>query len=94
MGSGYPTGQDLTSFSKSGERPDPKIIAHRSKATRGEMLVNPDNYERFCHKAHINIKVRPCACPPVLCGPFCHQVHINIRVRGSACPLDNSGARR
>ncbi len=51
-------GQDLTSFSKVGERSDPKVIAHRSAATRGEMLVNPDSYARFRHKADINHKVR------------------------------------
>jgi hypothetical protein len=33
------TGSDLTSFTKTGPRPDPKVIAHRSPATRGEMLV-------------------------------------------------------
>jgi hypothetical protein len=32
-------GSDLTTFTKSGPRPDPKVIAHRSPATRGEMLV-------------------------------------------------------
>lgn len=32
-------GSDLTSFTKTGPRPDPKVIAHRSPATRGEMLV-------------------------------------------------------
>ena len=35
------TGSDLTTFTKSGPRPDPKVIAHRSPATRGEMLVMP-----------------------------------------------------
>ena len=32
----------------------PKVIAHRSRATRGEMLVNPPNWEEFKHKALIN----------------------------------------
>lgn len=35
------TGSDLTTFTKTGPRPDPKVIAHRSPATRGEMLVMP-----------------------------------------------------
>lgn len=55
-------GQDLTSFSKTGGRADPKIIAHRSKATRGEMLVNPGSYARFCHKANISEKVPDLRC--------------------------------
>jgi len=51
-------GSALTTFNKGNCDLSPKIIAHRSSATRHEMLVNPPAYAQFCHKAHINDHVR------------------------------------
>lgn len=51
-------GSALTTFNKGNVNLSPKIIAHRSSATRHEMLVNPPAYAQFCHKAHINDHVR------------------------------------
>lgn len=31
----------------------PKVIAHRSSYTRGELLINPSAYESFKQKVHI-----------------------------------------
>ncbi|KAK9832479.1 hypothetical protein WJX81_000145 [Elliptochloris bilobata] len=50
----YHTGAALTTFNKGNVNLSPKIIAHRSSATRHEMLVNPPAYEQFRHKQHIN----------------------------------------
>lgn len=76
-------GSALTTFNKGNVNLSPKIIAHRSSATRHEMLVNPPAYSQFCHKAYINDHVRalanaihhvqllwPCACHvlSVLCA--------------------------
>ena len=36
---------------------DPKVIAHRSPKTQGEMLVNPSAYEEFCCKAQLQDQV-------------------------------------
>jgi len=60
-------GSALTTFNKGNCDLSPKIIAHRSSATRHEMLVNPPAYAQFCHKAHINDHVR--ACPRGLAAP-------------------------
>jgi hypothetical protein len=51
-------GSALTTFNKGGVNLNPKVIAHRSSATRGEMLVNTKAYRQFCHKANINDQVR------------------------------------
>lgn len=51
-------GSALTSFNKGHVDLSPKVIAHRSKATRGEMLVNPSAYAEFCRKAIIHDKVQ------------------------------------
>jgi hypothetical protein len=51
-------GSALTTFNKGGCNLSPKVIAHRSSATRGEMLVNTKAFRQFCHKARINDNVR------------------------------------
>ena len=60
------TGSDLTTFTKSGPRPDPKVIAHRSPATRGEMLVmTKASALDACSLADESIKCHPqtsCKC--------------------------------
>ena len=58
MVQGAAAGSALTTFNKGNVNLSPKIIAHRSSATRHEMLVNPPAYEQFCHKRHINDHVR------------------------------------
>ena len=35
----------------------PKVIAHRSSYTRGELLINPSAYKSFKQKVHIVDKV-------------------------------------
>lgn len=47
------TGSALTTFNKGDVNLNPKVIAHRSSATRGEMLVNSRAYRQFCHKARL-----------------------------------------
>ena len=66
-------GSALTTFNKGGCNLNPKIIAHRSSATRGEMLVNSRSYRQFCHKAKINDNVSafPSHCGPCLLTPEC-----------------------
>lgn len=65
-------GSDLTTFSKTGERPDPKIIAHRSAATRGEMLVcTPPGFAQVL--AHLHAWYCRTA------GGVCHWVGGNCR---------------
>ncbi|CAL8471980.1 g11522 [Coccomyxa elongata] len=54
----YHTGSALTTFNKGNVNLNPKVIAHRSSATRGEMLVNSRAYRQFCHKARINDSAR------------------------------------
>ncbi|KAK9905596.1 hypothetical protein WJX75_002717 [Coccomyxa subellipsoidea] len=49
----YHTGSALTTFNKGDVNLNPKVIAHRSSATRGEMLVNSRAYRQFCHKARL-----------------------------------------
>eukprot|EP00884_Botryococcus_braunii_P011681 jgi/Botrbrau1/20513/Bobra.145_2s0066.1 len=49
----YHTGSALTTFSKCMTDLSPVMIAHRSRATRGEMLVNPRAYDEFLQKKHI-----------------------------------------
>ena len=39
-------GTDLTTLSKSAPTP-PRVIAHKSRATRGELLVQPEAYREF-----------------------------------------------
>ena len=51
-------GSALTTFNKGDCNLNPKVIAHRSSATRGEMLVNSKAFRQFCHKAKINDNVR------------------------------------
>ncbi|CAD7696114.1 unnamed protein product [Ostreobium quekettii] len=48
----YHTGSKLTTFT--GNRVEPKVIAHKSAATRGEMLVNPTAWEQFLGLKNIN----------------------------------------
>ena len=48
----------------------PNVIAHRSKSTRGEMLVNPAAYSEFCRKARINDKA---STPPLRRGRALHH---------------------
>ena len=55
-------GSALTTFNKGGCNLNPKVIAHRSSATRGEMLVNSKAFRQFCHKAKINDNVSPAPC--------------------------------
>ena len=55
-------GNALTTFNKGNVNMTPKVIAHRSHATRGEMLVNPAAYDEFHHKANINDEVRVHSC--------------------------------
>ena len=59
-------GSALTTFNKGNVNLSPKIIAHRSSATRHEMLVNPPAYAQFCHKRHINDHVRPLYSPDLM----------------------------
>ncbi len=54
----WDVGSALTTFNKGNVNLSPKVIAHRSSATRREMLVNPPAYAQFCHKANINDQVR------------------------------------
>ena len=65
-------GSALTTFNKGDCNLNPKVIAHRSSATRGEMLVNSKAFRQFCHKARINDNVRRCDLPPVAVF-FCWQ---------------------
>ena len=51
-------GSALTTFYKGVRSLAPKVIAHRSSATRGEMLVNTRAYREFRHKARLNDNVR------------------------------------
>ncbi len=51
-------GSALTTFNKGDCNLNPKVIAHRSSATRGEMLVNSKAFRQFCLKAKINDNVR------------------------------------
>ena len=55
-------GSALTTFNKGGCNLNPKVIAHRSSATRGEMLVNSKAFRQFSHKAKINdnVSLAPC----------------------------------
>ena len=53
-------GSALTTFNKGGCVLAPKVIAHRSSATRGDMLVNTRAYRQFCHKARLKDNVRCC----------------------------------
>ncbi|KAK9816033.1 hypothetical protein WJX74_000855 [Apatococcus lobatus] len=52
----YHTGAALTTFNKAHVDLSPQIIAHRSTATRGQMLVNPPFWAEFKHKSTINDK--------------------------------------
>lgn len=58
-------GSALTTFNKGNMDLDPKVIAHRSPSTRGEMLVNPAAYTEFRHKAALNDQVRASSSRPV-----------------------------
>ncbi len=60
-------GAALTTFNKANVDLSPQIIAHRSTATRGQMLVNPPFWAEFGHKSTINDKV---GCQPPA-GSFC-----------------------
>lgn len=40
---------------------DPIMIAHRSRATRGRMLVDPEAYHEFLQKKHIRDEASPVA---------------------------------
>ena len=58
-------GSALTTFNKGGVDLSPTVIAHRSSYTRGELLINPKEYESFKHKVHIIDRVWPSrAAPP------------------------------
>ena len=46
----------------------PKVIAHRSSYTRGELLINPSAYKSFKQKVHIIDKV---TAP----GSFSNRIH-------------------
>lgn len=57
-------GSALTTFYKGVRSLAPKVIAHRSSATRGEMLVNTRAYREFRHKALLNDNVRSSCTSP------------------------------
>lgn len=54
----YHTGSALTTFNKGGVDLSPKVIAHRSSYTRGELLINPAAYQSFKQKVNIVDTVR------------------------------------
>ena len=56
-------GSALTTFNKGGMDLDPKVIAHRSPKTQGDMLVNPAAYDEFCAKGQLHDQV----CLAALC---------------------------
>lgn len=66
-------GSALTTFNKGDCNLNPKVIAHRSSATRGEMLVNSKAFRQFCHKAKINDNVRRCSLPRPCCPVDWHD---------------------
>lgn len=45
-------GTDLTTINK--EPTPPRVIAHKSRATRGELLVHPQAYKEFQQQAHLH----------------------------------------
>ena len=56
-------GSALTTFNKGGMDLDPKVIAHRSPKTQGDMLVNPAAYDEFCAKGQLDDQVpQGCCC--------------------------------
>lgn len=50
----YHTGDHLTTFNQPPEAVAPRVIAHRSEATGGELLVQPEAYCTFRRLRHIN----------------------------------------
>lgn len=86
-------GSALTTFNKGNVNLNPKVIAHRSSATRGEMLVNSRAYRQFCHKARINDSVPSIPCPthvalasPILALAITVLLHIYACTRTTSVP--------
>jgi hypothetical protein len=75
-------GSALTTFNKGGCVLAPKVIAHRSSATRGDMLVNTRAYRQFCQKARLNDRVRLLA--PALACPLLLRTSLT-RTAGVPC---------
>jgi len=68
------SGSALTTFNKGGVDLSPIVIAHRSSYTRGELLINPKEFQSFKHKVHIIDHVPP---PPTHTHiTFKHNMHI------------------
>jgi hypothetical protein len=58
----FHTGAALTTLARPAEDLAPTVVAHRSAATRGEMLVSPRAWGAFLACARLNDKVCLCVC--------------------------------
>lgn len=58
----FHTGSALTTLGKTAADLAPVVIAHRSAATRGEMLVSPRAWARFAAAAELNDRASSAAC--------------------------------